>query len=100
MRTIELVARVTPDSAQALWYELESGFDAAGAKPSITVNASAVRHLSAPALQVLLVADKRARSDGGQLVIEAPSQEFNDCLRVMGASALLSDSTSLEGSAV
>lgn len=100
MRTIELVARVTPDSAQALWYELESGFDAAEAKANITVNASAVRHLSAPALQVLLVADKRARSVGGKLVINAPSPEFNECLRVMGASALLSDGVSIEGSAV
>lgn len=91
MRTIELVARVTPDSAQALWYELESGFEAGGNKPAIVLNAAAVRHLSAAALQVLLVAQKRAARDGGRLQVTAPSVEFRDCLRVMGARALFEE---------
>ncbi|MFN3844950.1 MAG: STAS domain-containing protein [Paracoccaceae bacterium] len=91
MRTIELVARVTPDSAQALWYELESGFDAAGARPSLTIDASAVRHLSAAAVQVLLVARSRARRDGGNLLISTPSPEFRECLRVMGAGVLVAE---------
>jgi anti-anti-sigma regulatory factor len=91
MRTIELVARVTPDSAQALWYELESGFDAAGAKPNITLTAAAVRHLSAAGLQVLLVAGHRARREGGRLRITAPSPEFKECLRLMGALSLIEE---------
>lgn len=88
MRTIELVARVTPDSAQALWYELESGFDGTGSK-AITVDASAVHHFSAAALQVLLVARKRAVRDGGSLHVVAPSLAFADCVRVMGAQDLI-----------
>ncbi|NEX45731.1 STAS domain-containing protein [Pseudotabrizicola algicola] len=91
MRTIELVARVTPDSAQALWYELESRFDTAGSKPAITVDASAVRHLSAAAVQVLLVAQRRAQRDGGALVLASPSPDCVDCLRVMGATALIGE---------
>ncbi|MFN4130656.1 MAG: lipid asymmetry maintenance protein MlaB [Paracoccaceae bacterium] len=91
MRTLELVAKVTPDSALALWYELESRFDAAGAKPSITIDAAAVRHLSAAAVQVLLVAQKRAQREGGAVVITSPSAECVDCLRVMGASALIGE---------
>ncbi|MFN7222676.1 MAG: STAS domain-containing protein [Paracoccaceae bacterium] len=91
MRTIELVARVTPDSAQALWYELESAFDAAGAKPRLTLDASAVRHLSAAAVQVLLVARNRARREGGTVLISTPSPEFRECLRVMGAGVLVAE---------
>lgn len=91
MRTIELVAKVTPDSAQALWYELESRFDGAGPKPAITIDANAVRHLSAAAVQVLLVAQKRAQRDGGALTILSPSAECMECLRVMGASSLIGE---------
>jgi anti-anti-sigma regulatory factor len=91
MRTIELVSRVTPDSAQALWYELESGLNGGGDKPCITLDARAVRHLSAAALQVLLVADQRARRDGGMLRIVAASTEFRECLRVMGGQSLLEE---------
>ena len=91
MRKIELAAKVTPDSAQALWYELESRFEAAGAKPGITIEAAAVRHLSAAAVQVLLVAHKRAQRDGGALVLAAPSPECLDCLRIMGASSLIGE---------
>ncbi|MFN4155270.1 MAG: STAS domain-containing protein [Paracoccaceae bacterium] len=91
MRKIELAAKVTPDSAQALWYELESRFDAAGAKSGITIDAAAVRHLSAAAVQVLLVAHKRAQRDGGALVITAPSPECIHCLRIMGALSLIAE---------
>lgn len=91
MREIELAARVTPDSAQALWYELERGLDRAGAKPDITIDARAVRHLSAAAVQVLLVARKRVQRDGGVLVIADPSPECIDCLRIMGASSLIGE---------
>jgi anti-anti-sigma regulatory factor len=91
MRTIELVARVTPDSAQALWYELESRFDAAGAKPDIVIDGSAVRHLSAAAVQVLLIAQRRAHRDGGSVALTAASPECQDCLRVMGALALIGE---------
>lgn len=89
MRTIELVARVTPDSAQALWYELESGFDGSGAKQATCINAAAVQHLSAAAVQVLLVAQKRALRDGTGLQVANPSAEFLQGLRIMGASALI-----------
>ena len=91
MRTIELVSRVTPDSAQALWYELESGLNAAGDRPCITLDASSVRHLSAAGLQVLLVAGQRARRDGGTLRILAASAEFKECLRVMGGQSLIEE---------
>lgn len=91
MRTIELVARVTPDSAQALWYDLESRYDAAGAKPDISIDASAVRHLSAAAVQVLLVARQRAKRDGGALTLTAVSPECRDSLRVMGALSLITE---------
>lgn len=91
MRTIELVARVTPDSAQALWYELESRHDAAAAVPDITIDASAVRHLSSAAVQVLLVASQRAKREGGSLTITSASPECRDCLRVMGALSLVEE---------
>lgn len=91
MRTIELVARVTPDSAQALWYDLESGFDAAGAKPGIVLDASCVKHFSAAAVQVLLVAQGRAQRDGGRVTVVGASAECRDCLRVMGALSLLGE---------
>lgn len=91
MRTIEIVARLTPDAAQALWYELESRFEGGGAKPLIDLNASGVRHLSAAALQVLLVAGKRAARDGGRLEICSPSDEFRECARLMGAQSLLEE---------
>ncbi|PJF11145.1 STAS domain-containing protein [Pseudorhodobacter sp. MZDSW-24AT] len=91
MRTIELVARVTPDSAQALWYELESQFDGAGPKPALVIDAQAVRHLSAAAVQVLLVAQKRAQRDGGTLSLITPSPECQECLRVMGATSLIGE---------
>lgn len=91
MRKIELAAKVTPDSAQALWYELESRFDDARVKPDIMIDATAVRHLSAAAVQVLLVARKRARRDGGTLTIAAPSPECIDGLRIMGALSLIGE---------
>lgn len=91
MLRLELAARVTPDSAQALWYELESRFDAAGPKPALVIDAAAVRHLSAAAVQVLLVARQRAQRDGGALVMTAPSPDCVECLRIMGASSLLSE---------
>ncbi|WP_168219753.1 STAS domain-containing protein [Pseudotabrizicola formosa] len=91
MRTIELVARVTPDSAQALWYDLESRYDPAGPKPDIILDASAVRHLSSAALQVLLVAKQRVQRDGGTLTLTSVSPECRDCLRVMGALSLIKE---------
>lgn len=94
MRTIELVARITPDSAQALWYELENGLESAGGKGAISLNAAAVRHLSAAALQVLLVASRRAERDGTRLKIVSPSPEFVESLRLMGASALVAEGRS------
>ena len=90
MHRIELAQRVTPDSAQALWYELESSFDRAGPR-SVTVDASGVRHLSAAALQVLMVAHKRAMRDGGSLIVLAPSAQFLDCIMVMGAEDLVAE---------
>ncbi|MDO8882228.1 MAG: STAS domain-containing protein [Pseudotabrizicola sp.] len=91
MRTLELVARVTPDSAQALWYDLESRFDAAGARPEIAIDGSAVRHLSAAAVQVLLMAQRRAKRDGGVVSLIAASPECCECLRIMGALALIGE---------
>jgi len=91
MRNIELAARVTPDTAQALWYELESRFDAAGTKSGLTIEAGAVRHLSAAAVQVLLVTQKRVQRDGGVLTIVGASPDCVDCLRVMGALSLIGE---------
>ncbi len=89
MRKIELVPRVTPDSAQALWYELEAGFDTTGATPVIELDGAGVRHLSAAALQVILVARQRALRDGGSLVIARASDDLCAGLRHMGALHLL-----------
>ena len=91
MRRIELVARVTPDSAQALWYELESRFDAPGARADIAIDGSAVRHLSAAAVQVLLVAERRAKRDGGSVTLVAASDECRACLRTMGSLSLIAE---------
>jgi anti-anti-sigma regulatory factor len=91
MRRIELLAKLTPDSAQALWYNLDAGYDAAGDAPATTLDAAEVRHLSAAALQVLLVAKARFAKDGGVLHLTNPSEEFLQALHTMGATTLIEE---------
>ncbi len=85
MHTIELAPRVTPDVAQALWYALEAEFDQSGRAGAVACDASSVIHLSAPALQVLLVAQARAARNGGPFLLVHPSEEAIAALKNMGA---------------
>lgn len=91
MRRIELLAKLTPESAQALWYNLDAGYDASGDAPAAMLDAADVRHLSAAALQVLLVAKARYAKDGGALHLTNPSDEFVQALQTMGASTLFEE---------
>jgi anti-anti-sigma regulatory factor len=91
MPKIDLVSKITPDSAQALWYQLEAEFEGLGSKPMLDLNAGAVRHLSSAGLQVLLMARKRALHDGGALRIHDPSEAFLLALTQMGGAALLDE---------
>ena len=84
MRRIELQPKLTPDCAQALWYDLDAGEETSG----ICLDASNVRHVSGAALQVLLVAKARFDGDAG-FRIENPSDDFLRSLETMGAVALL-----------
>lgn len=85
MRKIDLVPKLTPDSAQALWYELEAELDGAGGQPEVILDAKAVLHLSAAALQVLLVAQGRARRQGGSLTLANASDACVQALQTLGA---------------
>ena len=90
MHKIELPSKLTPDAAQALWYDLDVGYDASSGGLAIVVDASQVRHVSAAALQVLIVAKTRFSKDGGFL-LSNPSTEFLQCLKPMGASSLFEE---------
>lgn len=91
MRKIDLVPRVTPDIAQALWYEIEAELDSTGRSAVVVCDASAVRHFSSAALQMLMVAQAHARRNHGQLVIANPSDDAFASLSSMGALSLLDE---------
>jgi ABC-type transporter Mla MlaB component len=75
---IQLDPRLTQDAAVALW-------DQISAHPgALALDASQVRHLSAAALQVLLVAARRA-----PLRLDAPSDALCDALTRLGAGDLI-----------
>jgi anti-anti-sigma regulatory factor len=88
MRRIELQPKLTPDCAQALWYDLDAGDETSG----LCLDASNVRHVSGAALQVLLVAKARFQGDAG-FRIENPSAEFMRSLDTMGAVALVEEAS-------
>ncbi len=50
----------------------------------LTLDASAVEHLSAPAAQVLLAARRAWDGDGKSLAIADPSDPFRTCLDLLG----------------
>ena len=83
--TIRLERRLAHDAAVSLWNDLS---DKTGA--TIELDCSDVRHISATALQVLLVADQACRTNGQQLNFLSPSDAFLEGLRTLGAEDLLS----------
>ena len=91
MRKIELVPKVTPESAQALWYEMEAEIEAAGNRTTLVLDLRHVRHLSAAAIQVLIVARERLHKLGRTFTLASPSDETIAALRQMGALPLFEE---------
>lgn len=91
MRKIELQPKLTPDCAQALWYDLDAGYDASGDAQTVSLDAGQVRHISAAALQVLLVAKARLAKDGGVFLLTNPTPELTQALQSLGAAFLVEE---------
>ena len=76
---IRLEPRLTHDAAIRLWGDLKAHRDG-----TIEVDCSDVRHLSATALQVLLVAHRAGKG----LKLVSRSDAFTEKLRLLGGEAL------------
>lgn len=73
-------------AARELWSSLDERRGAA-----VVLAANEVERLSASCLQVLLAAAEEWRRTGCAFRVHAASEAFTEALKIMGASALLSD---------
>lgn len=83
-RSIRLERRLTHDAALRLWDEI-----AAQKGEPYTFDCSEVRHLSASAFQVLLIAARMGRRDGQAVGFRVPSEAFAEGLHLLGGEELL-----------
>ena len=83
---ISLVPRFTQDAAQAFW----AVFEPRDTLQELTLDCSAVRHLSSAGLQVLLMAQARAKHAGAGFHLKNPSEDFLAGLSRLGATDLFS----------
>jgi phospholipid transport system transporter-binding protein len=85
---VQLPAATTLDQAPELLRQLEQGLSAAGSGP-LRIDAAAMKEFDTSALALLLEASRRARQQGGTLVVDGAPPKLIELARLYGVDELL-----------